>query len=266
MGGQKAISLRLRGLELGYKDRVLCQGVDLDFKAGSLTAIIGRNGTGKSTLLRCLSGIDRPSKGQVLVGSQDDFCQVNSLSVNRRARILSFVSTERINLAGLKVETVVGFGLAPYTDIFGRLDDEHRRLVAECLDLVSMGDFATKSMDTLSDGERQRVMIARAVAQQTPIIILDEPTAFLDLPNKYEISHLLYRLVHQMNKTIIFTTHDLDVALELCDRFVVLENSTIVEGSLQEIVEGQSIDRMLGESTKYLGKGYFDLKNKAKEL
>lgn len=257
-------TLRLEGLKLGYKDRVLYQDVDLDFKAAALTAIIGRNGTGKSTLLRCLAAIDRPMQGQVKIGSGDDFVSVHSLGENQRARLLSFVSTDRINVADLKVESVVGFGLAPYTDIFGRLSAEHHKIVADCLELVSMSGFASKRMDTLSDGERQRVMIARAVAQQTPVIILDEPTAFLDLPNKYEISNLLHRLVRQKGKTIIFTTHDLEVAIELCDRLVVIEDGGIVEGSVREIVRGASIDRMLGSSTKYLGRAYEDLKNEEK--
>lgn len=254
-------TLKLRNLTLGYKNRTLFEGVDLDFVPGAMTAIIGRNGTGKSTLLRCMAAIDKPQKGQVMIGRGDDFSSIHGLDVSQRACLLSFVSTERITLAGLKVETVVGFGLAPYTDIFGRLDAEHHKIIDDCLEAVGMSSFVGKSIDTLSDGERTRVMIARALAQNTPVIVLDEPTAFLDLPNKYEISALLATLTKKMGKTVIFTTHDLDVALGVSDRFVVIEDGAFVEGSPREIVSGGSIERMLGDSTKYLGNAYFELKN-----
>lgn len=259
MREQVGITLALDNLKLGYKERVLYEGINLEFKPQALTAIIGRNGCGKSTLLRSLAAIDMPLEGQVKIGSEGLFRPLHTLEGNERARLVSFVSTERLVLSNLKVQSVVGFGLAPYTDIFGRMKPEHHDIVTQSLDMVGMGSFATKSIDTLSDGERQRVMIARALAQQTPIIILDEPTAFLDLPNKYEISSLLSDLAHKMHKTVIFTTHDLDAALELCDRFVVIEGGCFVEGSPLDIVRDGCIERMLGASIRYLGHRYEEL-------
>ena len=174
-------TIRLQGLALGYPGRTLFENVDLSFGRGELTALIGRNGTGKSTLLRTIMGLLRPLRGSILIGQKS----VHELPQRMIAAQISFVSTDDVRMGHLKVYDVVGLGRAPYTNWIGRLTDADRAAVEESLRLVGMETFGDKGIDTLSDGERQRVMIARSLAQDTPMILLDEPTAFLDLPNKH---------------------------------------------------------------------------------
>ena len=153
------------------------------------------------------------------------------------AATIAFVSTEEVKVENLKVSDVVALGRAPYTNWVGSLTENDRAKVTHALALVGMQEFSAKGIDTLSDGERQRVMIARALAQDTPIILLDEPTAFLDLPNKYEIGLLLRRLAHDEGKCIVFSTHDLAIALELCDTIALLEGGRFHYGTTDMLVE-----------------------------
>ena len=233
-------SIRLHGLSLGFPQRTLFRDVNIDFRQGELTALIGRNGTGKSTLLRTIMGLQAPLSGRIDIDNQP----LKDLTVREIASLVSFVSTDEIRVSNLKVADVVGLGRAPYTNWIGRLTEEDRRIVLRSLELVGMDSFMTKGIDTLSDGERQRVMIARALAQDTPIILLDEPTAFLDLPNKYEIGLLLRSLSHGQGKTILFSTHDLNIALELCDTIVMINEGRFLHGTPQEMIREGAIDRL----------------------
>lgn len=137
--------------------------------------------------------------------------------------IVSFVTTERVRIPNLRCEDVVALGRAPYTNWIGRVQEQDKAIVERSLELVGMAAFAGKTMDRMSDGECQRVMIARALAQDTPIILLDEPTSFLDLPNRYELCTLLRRLAHDHRKCILFSTHELDIALSLCDSIALID-------------------------------------------
>ena len=213
------MSLTLHRISLAYGSRTLLQEVSAEFADRTLTALIGRNGTGKSTLLRAVAGLGP------LAGGRIDLCgePLDTLTPQRRAATISFVTTDKVRIANLTCEAVVALGRAPYTDWIGRLHEEDRRIVARSLELVGMGGFARKTMDRMSDGECQRVMIARALAQDTPIILLDEPTSFLDLPNRYELCTLLRRLAHDHRKCILFSTHELDIALSLCDSIALID-------------------------------------------
>lgn len=233
-------SVSLHGLTLGYPGRELFSDADVGFGQGEFTALIGRNGTGKSTLLRTIAGLLKPLAGYVEVDGRG----LDSLGNKERASLISFVSTEDIRVAGLKVYDVVGLGRAPYTNWIGMLSDLDHREVRKALHLVGMADFAGHSVDTLSDGERQRVMIARSLAQNTPIILLDEPTAFLDLPNKYDISLLLRSLAHEHGKTVIFSTHDMNIALELCDMVVMINGGRFTYGTTEQIISRGDLDRL----------------------
>ena len=139
------------------------------------------------------------------------------------ATTVSFVTTERVRIPNLRCEDVVALGRAPYTNWIGRVQEQDKAIVERSLELVGMAAFAGKTMDRMSDGECQRVMIARALAQDTPIILLDEPTSFLDLPNRYELCTLLRRLAHDHRKCILFSTHELDIALSLCDSIALID-------------------------------------------
>ena len=246
MDTQRIYTIELHGLSLGYGDRILFENADIGFGWGEFTALIGRNGTGKSTLLRTIAALNRPLKGEVWLSGRP----LAELSSREIAARISFVSTDEVRVTNLKVADVVGLGRAPYTNWFGTLADDDRRRVSEALALVGMSGFARKSMDTLSDGERQRVMIARALAQDTPVILLDEPTAFLDLPNKYEICLLLRELAHKQGKCILFSTHDLSIALEMCDTIAMIDDGRfyygtaaglIAEGTIQHLFDDTSI-------------------------
>ncbi len=248
MDTERIYTVELRGLTLGYGDRTLFADAQLGFGWGEFTALIGRNGTGKSTLLRTIAALAKPLKGEIVVDGRP----LAGMSPREIASRISFVSTDEVRITNLKVADVVALGRAPYTNWIGSLTAEDREKVAGALALVGMSAFARKAMDTLSDGERQRVMIARALAQDTPIILLDEPTAFLDLPNRYEICLLLRELAHKQKKTIIFSTHDMSIALELCDTMAVIENGSFHYGTAEQLMNDGNIQRLFaGTSVRF---------------
>ena len=215
--------ITLSSLTLAYDSKRILEAANTTFTRGTLTALVGRNGSGKSTLLRALAAIDAPHSGGVVVDSKP----LHSLSAVERAKVISFVSTQRVRVANMRCEDVVATGRAPYTNWLGAMQAEDSNIVHSALEAVGMASFAQRAINTLSDGECQRVMIARALAQQTPVILLDEPTAFLDIPTRFEICRLLGDLAHTQGKTIIFSTHDTDAALPVCDYVAVLENRAL---------------------------------------
>lgn len=236
--------MELHGLTLGYGDRILFKNADIGFGWGEFTALIGRNGTGKSTLLRTIASLAKPLAGHITVDGR----RLDELSRRDAAALISFVSTDEVHVENLRVADVVALGRSPYTNWVGSLTEEDRKRVAHALSLVGMDSFAGKGIETLSDGERQRVMIARALAQDTPIILLDEPTAFLDLPNKYDIGLLLRKLAHEEGKCIVFSTHDLNIALELCDTIAMIDAGKFYHGTTDMLV-GSSVIGRLFENT-----------------
>ena len=193
--------------------------VEAAIEKGKLTALIGRNGAGKSTLLSAIAGLNRCYAGKILIGGRD----ISDMKVQEMARTLAFVTTGRTRIANLKCEDVVAIGRAPYTNWIGKMQNGDREIVMRSLSSVGMEAYASRTMDRMSDGECQRIMIARALAQSTPIILLDEPTSFLDLPNRYELCTLLARLAHDEGKCILFSTHELDIALSLADAIVLVD-------------------------------------------
>lgn len=248
MEAERIYTIELHGLTLGYGERILVRDADMGFGWGEFTALIGRNGTGKSTLLRTIAGLAQPMCGEIVVDGK----RLSGMPPREIASKISFVSTEEVRITNLKVADVVGLGRAPYTNWLGTLAESDRATVRRSLDLVGMGGFLHKAMDTLSDGERQRVMIARALAQDTPIILLDEPTAYLDLPNRYEICMLLRRLAHEEGKSIIFSTHDLGIALELCDTIAMIEGGRFFYGTAEKLIADDEIQRLFdGTSLRF---------------
>lgn len=210
--------IRLENISLSYGSRTILRDVSLHLRAGEFCALIGRNGAGKSTLLRALT-----SNSNTLINGTP----IADLAPEKLAQSIAIVTTERIRIENLLVEDLVAMGRAPYTNWVGHLQDIDREIVREAIEAVGMGDFATRDSSSLSDGELQRVMIARAIAQQTPIILLDEPTAFLDIPTRFEVCRLLADLAHKQGKCILFSTHDVDSALPVCDSFAIIENEAL---------------------------------------
>ena len=229
--------IRLENISLSYGSRTILRDVSLHLAAGEFCALVGRNGAGKSTLLRALT-----SNGGTLINGTP----IAELSAEKMAQKVAIVTTKRIRIENLLVEDLVAMGRAPYTNWMGHLQDIDREIVSEAIEAVGMGDFVGRDTSSLSDGELQRVMIARAIAQQTPIILLDEPTAFLDIPTRFEVCRLLADLAHKQGKCILFSTHELDIARTLCDSIALVDNSTLHHLPTEEMVRSRLIERTFG--------------------
>ena len=218
--------IRIDSLTLAYNERTILDGASLHLKAGELCALIGRNGAGKSTLIRAITSV-----GDVKIEGKP----LSALSAEKLAQSVAIVTTETIRVANLQVRDVVAMGRAPYTNWVGHLQDIDRQIVDEALDMVGMKEFAERDTSTLSDGELQRAMIARAIAQQTPIIVLDEPTAMLDPMGRDEVMQTVRRLNKEMGITVVLITHFMDEAVQ-ADRVVVMDDGRIVmQGTPREV-------------------------------
>lgn len=211
--------IELKDFTIGYGERKLLTDVNAHIGDAKLTALIGRNGSGKSTMLRAIAGLNPHYEGEIILNGN----LATTLSYEKLAKNLAFVSTERTRIPNLRCIDVVAIGRAPYTNWIGKMQKEDIEIVEKALQSVGMWEYAERTMDKMSDGECQRVMIARALAQSTPIILLDEPTSFLDLPNRYELCALLSDLAHNVGKCILFSTHELDIALSLCDSIALID-------------------------------------------
>jgi iron complex transport system ATP-binding protein len=225
--------LQTDALAIGYGGkpaRVVAGNIHLTLKAGELVCLIGPNGAGKSTLIRTLAGMQAPLSGQVRLLGED----VHKLPTKRLAQTLSVVLTERINPGLLTARTLVGLGRHPYTDWSGRLTAQDEAIVSQAIAAVGANALAERQMGELSDGERQKIMIARALAQQPALMILDEPTAFLDLPRRVEIMQLLRQLAHDEARAILLSTHDLDLALRTADRIWLLTSDGVLHAGAPE--------------------------------
>lgn len=229
----------ISNLAIGYKKKVVAKGLSATICGGGLTCLIGRNGLGKSTLLRTLAGFQPALGGSITIRITDEGVvekdgeagerlnvkdyDVASVSKATMSRLVAEVLTEKVDIVNMTVFDIVAMGRMPYTNFFGTLKDEDRKNVEEAMRTVGIADFAMRDISTLSDGERQKVMIAKALAQQTPVIILDEPTAFLDYPSKVETMRLLHNLAADMGKIVIASTHDLDIAVRNADRLITID-------------------------------------------
>ena len=214
--------IELKELTLGYGQRTLLETVNARITGGQLVALLGRNGTGKSTLLRAMMGLEKPQSGEITLQGKN----IASLKPEKLARNISFVTTDKVRIW------------------IGQLQPEDQKRVDDAMQLVGMSGYAEKTMDKMSDGECQRIMIARALAQDTPVILLDEPTAFLDLPNRYELCLLLKKLAQEEKKCVLFSTHDLDIALSLCDSIMLIDNPQMYTLPTPEMVASGHIERL----------------------
>ena len=210
--------IRLDNISLSYGSRTILRDVSLHLGKGELCALVGRNGAGKSTLLRALT-----SNNSTFI----DGTPLGKLSPEKMAQMVAIVTTERIRIENLLIEDLVAMGRAPYTNWVGHLQDIDRQIVSKAIEMVGLAEFAKRETSSLSDGELQRAMIARAIAQQTPVILLDEPTAFLDIPTRFEVCRLLADLAHKEGKCILFSTHDLDSAMPVCDSVAIIDGGTL---------------------------------------
>jgi len=237
--------LSTRNLSIGYAKKhtqyIVQSNLHLQLKAGELVCLIGPNGCGKSTLLRTISGLQKAIEGEVLMNGKE----LHQLSVARRARRIALVLTDRIDLENATVYNIVAFGRHPYSNWWGRITPESEKLIRQSIEMVHLTHKIDACFNELSDGERQRVMIAKALAQDTPIVLLDEPTAHLDLPNRVEIMLLLHRLAHDTNKCIMLSTHELDMALQAADKIWLMSQTHGIEcGVPEDLVFNGSFNRV----------------------
>ena len=252
-------TLMLENLSVGYDNggrepHVVLSGINATLRAGELTVLVGGNGRGKSTLLRTLTGFQKALAGRTIYREQPmevgiDFAR---LSVSQRARMVGVVLTAQTAVRNLSVEEVVALGRSPYTDFWGGLSAGDREVVGRALHLVGIEGLRLRRVQTLSDGERQKMMIAKALAQQTPVIMLDEPTAFLDFRSKVDVLRLLRGLAHDTGRIVLLSTHDLEQAIPLSDKlWVIRDDHTLVvtsveeQGLLREPTESENYTRQL---------------------
>lgn len=224
--------ISLSQLSVGYTlSHPVISDINLELRSGQLACLIGENGIGKSTLLKTLTGFLPKLKGSLLLGNRD----IESFSQRELARQVSIVLTQKPDVQNLTIEEIIGLGRSPYTGFFGRLRAEDRKVVDDAIATMGIEKLRGRMIQTLSDGERQKVMIAKALAQETPIILLDEPTAFLDFPSKAETFQSLLRMAHERDKLILLSTHDLELAVRFADSLLEVKKGTLQAVSASEV-------------------------------
>lgn len=242
--------ISLEEFTIGFDTKVLLKNVSTEFRSNCLTGLIGRNGAGKSTLLRAICGLNPNYSGNIYIESKN----LKNLTSAQLSRLLAFVHTKRPQLSNMTCRNIIGLGRTPYTNWIGQLSEKDKKLVDEALNYVGMSSFAERKIDSLSDGEAQRIMIARAIAQDTPVIVLDEPTSFLDLPTRFELGALLRDLAHQKNKTILFSTHELDIALEMSDYIALINEGNLYNLPVEEMKKSGHIQSLFKSSASYISR------------
>ena len=224
--------ISLSQLSVGYTlSHPVISDINLELRSGQLACLIGENGIGKSTLLKTLTGFLPKLKGSLLLGDRD----IESFSQRELARQVSIVLTQKPDVQNLTIEEIIGLGRSPYTGFFGRLRAEDRKVVDDAIATMGIEKLRGRMIQTLSDGERQKVMIAKALAQETPIILLDEPTAFLDFPSKAETFQSLQQMAHERDKLILLSTHDLELAVRFADSLLEVKKGALQAVSATEV-------------------------------
>ena len=224
--------ISLSQLSVGYTlSHPVISDINLELRSGQLACLIGENGIGKSTLLKTLTGFLPKLKGSLLLGNRD----IESFSQRELARQVSIVLTQKPDVQNLTIEEIIGLGRSPYTGFFGRLRAEDRKVVDDAIATMGIEKLRGRMIQTLSDGERQKVMIAKALAQETPVILLDEPTAFLDFPSKAETFQSLQRMAHERDKLILLSTHDLELAVRFADSLLEVKKGALQAVSASEV-------------------------------
>ena len=238
--------LKTSALSIGYETKTVVSDINVSLNEGDIIALVGPNGAGKSTLFKTFSTHIKPVSGKIELFGKD----LMSYSPKERAKLLGIVLTERPDDMFLKVFDVVAAGRYPYTGMFGKLSENDENEIKASLELVGVNHLIDRVFNTLSDGEKQKVMIAKAIAQNTPVIMLDEPTAFLDYPSKIELFSLLKKLAKEQKKAILFSSHDLELLLRYTDNlWIIAKNKPFAAGQSSELLKRGVI------------KDYFELKD-----
>lgn len=241
--------LLAQGISIGYTTKKgmgsIAHDINLNLAEGKLIALIGANGIGKSTLLRTLTGIQKPLSGEIELNGKG----LASYSAEALAQQLSIVLTESLPPSNLTIFELVALGRQPYTNWLGSLSSEDLEKVNKAIELTQTEHLIHKKHYEVSDGQLQKALIARALAQDTPLIVLDEPTTHLDLLHKVSLLKLLKKLSAETGKCIFYSTHDLDLALKLSDEIVVMANGTTTQGTPQELINRKAFDSIFNDSS-----------------
>lgn len=220
---RKQKTIEIEELSIGYlskKNRkTVAENINSTIFSGELTCLLGANGIGKSTLMRTITAFQPKLFGNIYIKGKE----IEDYTEKELATLVSVVLTEKFDIKNMTAHELIGLGRSPYTGFWGSLSENDKKIVDKAISLVKIENLSSRMIHTLSDGERQKVMIAKALAQETPIILLDEPTAFLDFPSKVEMMQLLHQLSRKTNKTIFLSTHDLELALQIADKIWLMD-------------------------------------------
>lgn len=261
MNGKNEILLSAENLRVGYllgkKEIKVCDGMNFELKRGELVALLGPNGAGKSTLLRTLSSSLQPLSGNVFYSGR----LLKNISQRDLSRKISVVLTDHTQAGGLTVSELVSLGRQPYTGFFGRLKARDLRLVDEAINSVGLSFKSNSYMAELSDGERQKAMIAKALVQETDVLLLDEPAAFLDVASKLELMALLRQIAVERNCAVLFSSHDVEQALTLSDKLWLMSRDGLLCGCSEDMVlQGLLSDLFRSDNVRFdLGSGVYRL-------
>lgn len=241
--------LKTSHLSIGYtgkkNEKLISNNLDLTLQKGELICLIGKNGIGKSTLIRTLSKMQPRLSGEILLNNQN----IDTYSRNELAKIISLVLTEKIPASNLTVYELIALGRQPYTNWIGKLIDEDVQQINKALETSDLTELAHERCDKLSDGQLQRAMICRALAQNTEIIILDEPTAHLDVQHKIETFRLLKNISHKLDRAILISTHEIQLATQISDKLWLMTDKGIIQGKPSKLIENEDIN-LLFDSEK----------------
>ena len=236
-----AAILHTENLNVGYDKKTVIKNINVNALRGQTICLIGPNGAGKSTILRTLAGMLAPVEGSVYI-SRDN---INDIKPAERAKYMAVVLTDKPNMDQTSAYEIVSMGRAPFTNFFGRLGEDDHRVVKDCMQAVGATHLATRNFNSLSDGEKQKVMIARALAQEPKLIILDEPTSHLDIRHKIEVIRILSRLSAERQMTVILALHDVDIAVKSCQTVLMVKDGEIVaQGKPEDIVRPETIGEL----------------------
>jgi iron complex transport system ATP-binding protein len=258
--------LSLESLKIGYvsgnNENVLLPPLTACANSGELIAVIGRNGIGKSTLLRTLTGLQLPLGGEIFYNARN----IRDYSRMELAQKVGYISTEIVKVSNMRVYDLVALGRFPHTNWIGKIELIDHEIILDALKKTSMEAFGRKFVSELSDGERQKSMIARILAQDTSIMVMDEPTAFLDVAGKYDILHLMHLLSRNNGKTIIFSTHDLQMAISQSDKIWLMLDNKLIEGAPEDLMMAGAFDHLFDSSTVLFNSedGTFSFRSDAK--
>lgn len=238
--------LKTEDLTVGYEDKKVVSDININGLKGSMISLLGPNGSGKTTILRTLSGMLAPIEGTVYIKEN----KITDIPKGKLSKIMAVVLTEKIRSGYMTAYKLVSMGRHPYTGFFGRLKEKDREIIEESLRAVNALDLAHRFVNELSDGERQKVMIARALAQEPELIILDEPTSHLDIRHKVEVIEILNNLCTNNGLTVIMALHDIDLALKGCETVLMVKDGKITKQGLPENILGDGVVERLYDIQK----------------